>query len=102
MNLFVCVYVVFSLLTIIGVISLTTPEATLLISRYTNPLPVFRPLMSSPFLQSHDHLNLLQTVVAFKHEALVSSKLRPSGHKRKEKITIVYEFVVSCTKKALK
>ncbi|KAL4225958.1 hypothetical protein ACF0H5_013946 [Mactra antiquata] len=59
----------------IGVISLTTPNASTLISRFTNSLPVFRPLMSSPILQTFSYNNLLQTVVTFQQEAMAITKM---------------------------
>lgn len=59
----------------IGAISLTTPSATAIMSRLLEPLPVLRPLMSSPLLQSRDQPNLLQTVVPFKHEVMALVKM---------------------------
>ncbi|XP_045164243.2 uncharacterized protein LOC123528539 [Mercenaria mercenaria] len=62
----------------IGALSLTTPNATNTMARLLHPLPVFRPLMSSPALQSRDYSNLLQSVVSFREEATAIAKMLSS------------------------
>lgn len=52
-----------------GILSLTTPEATLAITRLAGPLPILRAQAPVPGLDSLSYPNLIQTVASFEAEA---------------------------------